>query len=79
MCDADIAYIGKPDFIKKIPLLREEWRSTEKKEYSEGEWLKENIRFLESNPFHTEYAKAKYSKTRLENIALLKQLLEEEK
>ncbi len=77
MCDADIAYIGKKDFMSRINLLRQEWKETMQREYSDTEWFKENIRFLESNSFHTEYAKRKFGETRKENLAALKQLLAE--
>ncbi len=79
MCDADIAYIGKKDFISRIDLLRKEWQQTIQRNFSNSEWIRENIRFLESNSFHTEYAKRKFGQTRKENLAELKQLLEEEK
>ncbi len=79
MCDADIAYIGKKDFLSRINQLREEWKKTIKKEFSDTEWIMENIRFLESNSFYTEYAKKKYEDTCRENLAALKLLLAENK
>lgn len=79
MCDADIAYIGKKDFMSRIKLLRKEWKQTIQKEFSDPEWFKENIHFLESNSFHTEYAKRKFGETRKENLAALKQKLVPEK
>ncbi len=79
MCDADIAYIGKKDFMSRIKLLRKEWKQTIQKEFSDPEWFRENIHFLESNSFHTEYAKRKFGETRKENLAALKQKLVPEK
>ncbi len=79
MCDADIAYIGKRDFLRRKDKLREEWGRTIQKEFSDTEWYIENIRFLESNSFHTEYARTKFGNTRKENLAALKNLLSEQK
>ncbi len=75
MCDSDIAYIGKKDFLSRIDQLREEWKRTIQKEFSEIEWINENINFLESNSFYTQYAKTKYGETRKENLEALKQRL----
>ncbi len=79
MCDADIAYIGKKDFMSRVHYLREEWGFTIQREFSDTEWIMENIRFVESNSFYTDYAKKKYEDTRKENLAALKLQLEKEK
>jgi len=79
MCDADIAYIGKKDFMGRINQLREEWGNTLQKEFSDADWYNTNIHFLESNSFHTEYAKTRFGQTRKENLAELRKLLEKEK
>lgn len=76
ICDADIAYIGKDDFISRIDLLREEWERTINKKYNDSDWLKKNINFIESNSFHTDYAKSKFGDTRKKNLHLLKQMIE---
>lgn len=77
MCDADIAYIGKEDFMNRIDQLREEWKKTIQKEFSDVEWINENINFLESNSFYTEYAKSKFGETRRANLEALRQRLED--
>lgn len=77
ICDADIAYIGKDDLLNRISLLRKEWETTINETYSDSEWLEKNISFIESNTFHTKYAKNKFSDTRKKNLALLKKLSEE--
>ncbi len=79
MCDADIAYIGKKDFLNRIDQLREEWGKTIQKEFSDPDWLETNIHFLESNSFHTQYAKTRFGQIRKENLAELRKLLEKEK
>lgn len=77
ICDADIAYIGKDDFFNRISLLRKEWETTINETYSDSGWLKKNISFIESNTFHTSYAKNKFGDIRKKNLALLKKLSEE--
>jgi predicted metal-dependent HD superfamily phosphohydrolase len=76
ICDADIAYIGKDDFISRIKLLRKEWAQTINKTYNDSNWLKKNINFIESNSFHTDYAKSKFGDMRKKNLSLLKQMTE---
>jgi predicted metal-dependent HD superfamily phosphohydrolase len=75
ICDADIAYIGKNTFINRISLLRDEWKQTLKRKFTDYEWLKENINFIEANSFHTDYARNKFGDERKKNLALLKQKL----
>ncbi len=77
ICDADIAYIGEKNLSEKINLLRREWESTINKSYSDYDWLKQNIEFLETNDFHTDYAKKVFSETRADNLANLRKSIEE--
>ncbi len=77
ICDADISYIGHDDFIKRIPSLRDEWVQTIKKTFTDEEWIKQNIEFIESNRFHTEYARQKFGEMRKKNLSRLKQLAEQ--
>ncbi len=77
ICDADIAYIGKDNLLNRISLLRKEWETTINETYPDSEWLEKNISFIESNTFHTGYAKKKFGDTRKKNLALLKKLSEE--
>jgi uncharacterized protein len=74
ICDADIAYIGHDDFINRISSLRDEWVQTIKKTFTDEEWIKQNIDFIEANFFHTEYARQKFGEARKKNLSLLKQI-----
>ena len=76
ICDADIAYIGSDDLINRIPELREEWKQTMNKNYTDSEWFKQNIKFIESHSFYTDYAREKFGSKRKTNLTILKQLLE---
>lgn len=75
--DADIAYIGEKNLNEKIKLLRKEWESTINKFYSDYDWLKLNIEFLETNEFRTDYAKKAFSETRADNLANLRKSAQE--
>lgn len=77
LSDADIAYIGSENLVDKISLLRKEWESTINKFYSDYEWLKQNIEFIEANPFLTDYAKKEFDNNRSINIKKLTRLAEE--
>ena len=76
ICDADIAYIGSDNLINRIPELRKEWKQTINKNYTDSEWFKENIKFIESHTFYTDYARKKFGGKRIANLTILKQLLE---
>jgi predicted metal-dependent HD superfamily phosphohydrolase len=73
LCDADLVYLGNENLMVKIELLRTEWKSTINRTYSDSEWLKQNINFIEANFFHTEYARKKFGAVRKINLDRLKQ------
>jgi hypothetical protein len=77
ICDADIAYIGNENLHEKISLLRKEWESTLNKYYSDYEWIKQNIEFIEANPFLTDYAKMMFGNIRSKNLKNLTKSAEE--
>ncbi len=77
ICDADISYIGHNDFISRIASLRNEWAQSIKKTFTDEEWIKQNIEFIESNSFYTDYARQKFDETRKKNLARLKQIADQ--
>jgi predicted metal-dependent HD superfamily phosphohydrolase len=79
LCDADLLYIGTNDLLNRITLLRTEWESTLKKSFSDEEWIIQNINFINSNAFHTDYAKNKFDKIRNVNLSILREKLKEAK
>lgn len=79
LCDADLVYMGSDIIIQKLGLLRKEWSQTLNKKYTDYEWFKASIGFIEANPFHTEYARKKFGDKRKTNLALLKQMAEKAK
>ncbi|WP_337872580.1 Pycsar system effector family protein [Ignavibacterium sp.] len=75
--DADILHIGKKGFNKKSQLLRAEKEVLLNKSFSDLEWLKKNLEFLETNNFYTEYAKQQYENSRQKNIIKIKNKIED--
>jgi len=75
LSDSDILHIGKKDYLEKSELLRQEFKKNQNKNYSDDEWIKENIKFLTEHNFYTKYAKNNYGPQRMKNIEKLKNQL----
>lgn len=56
LCDADLFHLGTDNFKSKSEILRKEWELTKVITFSEEEWLKNNVLFLKSHNFFTQYA-----------------------
>ncbi len=66
--DADLAHIGKEKFDDKGELLRGEWELLFNRIYSDLEWQKIQLDFLNKKKFYTEYAKKKFGERLRKNI-----------
>ncbi|EIJ39315.1 putative HD superfamily hydrolase [Galbibacter orientalis DSM 19592] len=75
ICDADLAHLGKKNFLVKNAKIRKEWALFNNQKFSDEQWVVMNIKFLNKHNFHTNYAKKSYSAQKLKNINNLKQLL----
>lgn len=71
ICDADLAHLGKSNFLDKNAKLRKEWEIYNNLKYSNEEWLCSNIRFLQMHKFHTTTAQVLYVKQKAKNIEML--------
>ncbi|GAA4769347.1 MULTISPECIES: Pycsar system effector family protein [Flavobacterium] len=70
--DADYSHFASEDYIATCQLLREEWKLTQEKEYTDLEWMTENRRILVScHRYFTDYAKEKWQPVKDKNILLL--------
>ncbi len=49
--------MGSDIIIQRLGLLRKEWLQTLNKKYTDYEWFKASISFIEANSFHTDYAR----------------------
>ncbi len=74
--DADCAHLGSKNFSDYTSLLRKEWELTKNHVVSDAKWNEENIQFLTSHRFYTDFAAKNWSKTESKNLA---QLLKEQK
>jgi len=68
LCDADMAHLGRKNYLEKCSLLRIEWDIVHGKVFSEHDWLKLNVEFLTRQPYFTRYAQVSYNATRSENL-----------
>lgn len=75
--DSDLIHIGQVKYQDHLDCLQKEWKNEFGKSFSEEEWLKENITFLETHSFHTDYAKLMFNEQREKNIDFLKCRLKE--
>ncbi|MXN89897.1 HD domain-containing protein [Flavobacterium sp. Sd200] len=70
--DADCSHFAEPNYVQLAELLREEWKITQKKEYTDLEWAISNRKvLLHYHRFFTEYAKTNLQPQKEANIAAL--------
>jgi len=74
ICDADLDYLGRPDFFSISKKLREELKANGKI-FTEKEWLEFEISFLEKHQFFTNTARALRTPTKEKHIQKLKKQL----
>jgi HD superfamily phosphodiesterase len=68
MHDADRVSIGKKRFFRKAELLRIEWEVFLDKHYTEKQWAQEQLQFIITNNFYTEYFRREFGSRREKNI-----------
>ncbi len=66
--DADRLSMGKDDFKIKGELLRKEWEIYFDKKYSNADWNKEQINYLQSTDFQSEFCKKNYTKQKNKHL-----------
>ncbi len=72
MRDADCAHLGQKGFSDVSDLLKEEVNLVRDKDYSDLEWIQENIQFLANNHnYHTSYAQENWQQGKDKNLAQL--------
>ncbi|MCL9808953.1 Pycsar system effector family protein [Flavobacterium luminosum] len=70
--DADYAHFASQDYISICQLLREEWKLTQGKVFTDLEWMTENRRILVNcHRYFTDYAKENWQPIKDQNIFLL--------
>lgn len=74
--DADCAHFADKNFTALSELLREEWRLTEGKAFTDLEWAKGNRKMLmQEHRFYTDYGKKELQPLKEENIAKLQETI----
>jgi predicted metal-dependent HD superfamily phosphohydrolase len=77
VCDADLSHTGKKGFSTKSELLRQEWKNILNRDYTDEEWIRNNIRFISSVNFYTQYARDNFEERRLKTLNKLQKKLNE--
>lgn len=71
LCDADLYHLATEDFKPRNQLLRQERESLLGHKISKKDWRKNNINFLESHKYFTEYGNDFLEAKKLENLNLI--------
>ncbi len=71
ICDADLDYLGRNDFLSIGLTLKEEWANYEIVPNLEEEFDNIQIGFLKKHFYHTDYAASKRSPVKIKNLAAL--------
>lgn len=74
ICDADLDYLGRPDFYKIGDLLYKEMKAYSIIE-NKKDWNKAQIKFLEAHQYHTDFARKNRQPNKEKRIKELKQWL----
>lgn len=75
LCDADLFHIGTEMFFCKKLLLRREWELENIKTYSDVEWHKINLTFLNKHKFKTNYGRTVLESVKQDNLKKVKNIL----
>lgn len=75
LADADLAYGVTQNFIACGNQLRKEWAWYKNQSYTEKEWLKSQLKFLQSVNFHSDFGKKNYQPLVKENLKKISQQL----
>ena len=71
LCDADLDYLGRSDFMQEGQKLLKEWIAVGKIK-DESEWNEKQIKFLESHSYWTQSARQKRNRKKAEYLKQLK-------
>ena len=74
ICDADLDYLGRPDFYKIGDLLYKEMKAYSNIENKKN-WNKVQIKFLEAHKYHTDFARKNRQPNKEERIKELKRMV----
>ncbi len=72
LCDADLLHLGTSDFFEKTNLLRDELQRVQGEKIKRKKWMKNNIEFIQTHDFFTDYAKKTYGSKKKDNLKKVK-------
>ncbi|NNM15810.1 MAG: HD family phosphohydrolase, partial [Bacteroidia bacterium] len=75
ICDADMSHAGGKDFFELVQLLRSEWEMLDDKKFSNAEWYKLNVGFLENHTYFNHYSSILFEERKNSNLAKLKKMM----
>lgn len=75
LCDADLDYLGRPDFFMIAHRLRYEWELIMDKYYGLKEWYELQFDFLTNHKFFTRSARLLRSEGKEKNLAEIRKIL----
>ncbi|MCF8258716.1 MAG: HD domain-containing protein [Flavobacteriales bacterium] len=76
LCDSDMYHLACDDFWEWSMRLRMEWEATGQATMNDVDWLKNNIKFMRTVNFRTEYGRARLYPRLQANIAKLEEMLQ---
>jgi len=68
VCDADLYHLSNENLFEAGQKLRKELAQVKEKEFTDKEWIKFNLKFLEDHTYFTEYGKTVLEKGKRKNI-----------
>ena len=76
VCDADYFHFGSGNYFVASEILREEWRLTQQKTFTDLEWAKENmLMFTQRHQFYTSFAKSFWQPVKDKNVAQIEKIV----
>lgn len=78
LCDGDLFHLGTEDFSEKRKLMHKEVELLYNVKLKKNDWRKKDIAFLESQNYHTDYAKLLLNDQKSKNLEKLKAKLKED-
>ena len=76
VCDADLSHLGSKEFSDRNKLLRKELELVYQMEIPAVKWLTNNVAFLTTHHYWTDYAQTLFKQQKEENLAKLQKKLE---
>jgi len=74
MCDSDLYHLSLGEYCHLQFQLREEFKRVFGKEFTDAQWMKENVAFIKNHHYFTTYGKMVLEERKKKNLKLCEQL-----